>query len=70
MLDTLFETMRGRTCLLITHRLLGLENMDEILVMDQGRIVERGSHAELLSQPGLYRRLFELQNQILYDIYG
>ena len=69
-LDTLFETMRGRTCLLITHRLLGLENMNEILVMDQGRIVERGSHAELLSQPGLYRRLFELQNQILYDIYG
>ena len=42
-LDTLFETMRGRTCLLITHRLLGLENMNEILVMDQGRIVERGS---------------------------
>jgi ATP-binding cassette subfamily C protein CydC len=69
-LDTLFETMRGRTCLLITHRLLGLENMDEILVMDKGRIVERGSHGELLSQPGLYRHLFELQNQILYDIYG
>ena len=69
-LDTLFETMRGRTCLLITHRLLGLENMNEILVMDQGRIVERGSRAELLSQPGLYRRLFELQNQILYDTYG
>ena len=42
-LDTLFETMRGRTCLLITHRLLGLENMNEILVMDQGRIVERGA---------------------------
>ncbi len=69
-LATLFETMRGRTSLLITHRLLGLENMDEILVMDKGRIVERGRHAELLSQPGLYRRLYELQNQILYDIYG
>ncbi len=62
-LDTLFETMRGRTCLLITHRLLGLENMGEILVMDKGTIVQRGSHSELLSQPGLYRRLFELQNQ-------
>jgi ATP-binding cassette subfamily C protein CydCD len=69
-LNTLFETMRGKTSLLITHRLLGLENMDEILVMDKGKIVERGRHAELLSQPGLYRRLFELQNQILYDIYG
>jgi ATP-binding cassette, subfamily C, bacterial CydCD len=69
-LDTLFETMQGKTSLLITHRLLGLEHMDEILVMDKGRIMERGSHAELLSRPGLYRRLFELQNQILYDIYG
>jgi ABC-type multidrug transport system fused ATPase/permease subunit len=54
----------------MTHRLLGLENVDEILVMDKGRIVERGSHGELLSQAKLYRRLFELQNQILYDIYG
>jgi ATP-binding cassette, subfamily C, bacterial CydCD len=69
-LDTLFETMQGRTSLLITHRLLGLEHMDEILVMDRGRIVEHGSHDALLSQSGLYRRLFELQNQILYDIYG
>jgi ATP-binding cassette subfamily C protein CydCD len=69
-LDTLFETMKDRTCLLITHRLLGLENMDEILVLDKGRIVERGTHSELLSQDGVYRRLFELQNQMLYDIYG
>ena len=69
-LDTLFDTMKSRTCLLITHRLLGLENMDEIIVMDKGRIVERGRHGEILSQPGVYRRMFELQNQILYDIYG
>jgi len=67
-LDTLFETMHGKTSLLITHRLLGLENTDEILVMDKGVIVEHGRHTELLSQAGLYRRLFELQNQILYDI--
>jgi ATP-binding cassette, subfamily C, bacterial CydCD len=69
-LGALFKTMHGRTCLLITHRLIGLENMDEILVMDEGRIVERGSQAELLSKTGLYRRLWELQNRILYDIYG
>jgi ATP-binding cassette subfamily C protein CydC len=68
-LDTLFETMKGRTRLLITHRLIGLENMDEVLVMEAGRIVERGSHEQLLSQAGLYRRLRDLQNQILYDIY-
>jgi ATP-binding cassette subfamily C protein CydC len=64
-LDTLFTIMRNKSSLLITHRLLGLENMDEILVMDHGQIVERGTHRELLIQKGLYRRLWELQNQIL-----
>ena len=69
-LEALFEIMRGRTCVLITHRLIGLENVDEILVLDQGRIVERGRQHELLAQHGLYRRLWDLQNRILYDIYG
>lgn len=64
-LQTLFETMQGRTSLLITHRLIGLENMDEILVMDEGQIVERGTHSELLAEAGLYRRLWDLQNKIL-----
>ena len=64
-LDTLFEIMRGKTSLLITHRLVGLENVDEILVMDHGRIVERGRHGHLLAHEGLYRRLWILQNQIL-----
>jgi ATP-binding cassette subfamily C protein CydC len=66
-LATLFETMRGRTSLLITHRLIGLENVDEILVMDNGQIVEQGTHKELLKQASLYRHLWDLQNQILYD---
>jgi ABC-type multidrug transport system fused ATPase/permease subunit len=66
-LDTLFETMKNKTTMLITHRLVGLENIDEILVMDQGRIVERGTHHELLKQMGVYRRLWDLQNQILSD---
>jgi ATP-binding cassette subfamily C protein CydC len=69
-LNTLFEAMRGKTALLITHRLVRLENMDEILVMDQGRIVECGSHTELVNRDGLYRRLWDLQNQIFHDIYG
>ena len=67
-LDTLFEIMRGRTSLLITHRLVGLENMDEIIVMNHGRIVERGRHTNLLEVDGIYHRLWELQNKILYDI--
>lgn len=66
-LETLFDTMRGRTSLLITHRLIGLENMDEILVMDRGQIVERGTHERLLAQAGLYRRLRDLQNRILLE---
>jgi ATP-binding cassette, subfamily C, bacterial CydCD len=66
-LDTLFETMRHKTSVLITHRLIGLENVDEVLVMDNGRIVERGRHSELLTKKGLYHRLWDVQNQILSD---
>ena len=67
-LETLFPLMHGKTSLLITHRLIGLENMSEIMVMDHGCIVERGTHLELLHQKGLYWRLFELQNRILADL--
>jgi ATP-binding cassette subfamily C protein CydC len=66
-LDTLFATMQSKTSLLITHRLVGLENVDEIIVMENGQIVERGTHTELLRHRGLYRRLWDLQNQILAD---
>jgi ATP-binding cassette subfamily C protein CydC len=64
-LDALFHVMRGRTTLLITHRLVGLENVDEILVMEHGRILARGTHHGLLAADGLYRRLWDLQNRIL-----
>jgi len=67
-LDTLFEIMRGRTSLLITHRLVGLELMDEIIVLDHGWIVERGRHNELVERDGMYRRLWDLQNKVLYDV--
>jgi thiol reductant ABC exporter CydC subunit len=67
-LDALYTAMRGRTAILITHRLVGLENVDEILVMDRGRIVERGRQEELLRQNRLYRRLWNLQNRILSGV--
>jgi len=67
-LDTLFAVMRGKSSLLITHRLVGLENMDKILVMDHGKIVERGRHDELLKTGGIYQRLWSLQNKILLEL--
>lgn len=57
-LDTLLE---GRTVLVIAHRLSTVRRADQILVMDEGRIVQRGSHDELLARGGLYRTLYRLQ---------
>ncbi len=53
--------MAGRTTLVIAHRLSTIERADQILVMDQGCIVERGSHAELLAGNGHYARLHAMQ---------
>ena len=64
-LDRLFAAVRGKMSLFITHRLVGLDGVDEILVLDQGQLIERGSHAVLLDEDGLYRRLWDLQNRIL-----
>ncbi|MDR0234113.1 MAG: ABC transporter ATP-binding protein/permease [Zoogloeaceae bacterium] len=52
---------RGRTTLVIAHRLSTVMNADEILVMDEGKIAERGRHAELLARGGLYARMWERQ---------
>ncbi|MBV7478074.1 lipid A export permease/ATP-binding protein MsbA [Pseudomonas sp. PDM31] len=51
------QVMKGRTTLVIAHRLSTIEKADLILVMDQGKIVERGTHAQLLAQNGYYARL-------------
>ena len=53
--------MRGRTSLVIAHRLSTVQGADRILVMHRGQLVEEGSHSELLASEGLYRRLHELQ---------
>lgn len=65
-IETLHGLMKGHTVLWITHRLVGLEAMDEILVIDQGRILQRGMHADLVKSEGLYRQMWKIQNQAIW----
>ena len=53
--------MRGRTSLVIAHRLSTILAADVILVLDRGRLVQRGTHLELINQGGLYRQLYKRQ---------
>ncbi|WP_207929073.1 thiol reductant ABC exporter subunit CydC [Actinomadura sp. 6K520] len=55
----LLAATEGRTTLLVTHRLAGLDAVDEIIVLDEGRITDRGTHEALLSRPGTYRTLWD-----------
>ncbi|SEA70965.1 lipid A export permease/ATP-binding protein MsbA [Marinobacterium iners] len=59
--DALEEVMRGRTTLVIAHRLSTIEKADIIVVMEDGRIIEQGSHSELLEQQGAYSKFHILQ---------
>ena len=59
--EALETLMPDRTTLVIAHRLSTIEHADQVLVMDQGRIVERGTHTELLAAGGVYERLYRMQ---------
>ncbi|MGD9114025.1 MAG: ABC transporter ATP-binding protein, partial [Desulfobacterales bacterium] len=62
--QALERVLKGRTSLVIAHRLSTVRNADKIIVLDQGRIVESGKHEELLQRDGLYSQLYQRQMQI------
>ncbi|MCB1523986.1 MAG: ATP-binding cassette domain-containing protein, partial [Rhodoblastus sp.] len=62
--DALERVSRGRTSLVIAHRLSTVVNADEIIVLDQGRIVERGRHEHLLEQGGVYAGMWNRQREV------
>jgi len=60
--DALWKLMEGRTTIAIAHRLSTIQRMDRIVVLDEGKIVEQGSHKELLEADGIYARLWAHQS--------
>jgi ATP-binding cassette subfamily B protein len=64
----LFRLMHGRTTFIIAHKIQTVMHADMILVMDKGRIVQRGTHHDLLQEPGIYRRIYDLQSRIEDDL--
>jgi len=59
--DAITKSLDNRTAILVAHRLATIINCDEIFVFDQGRIVERGNHHELIAQNGVYKKLYDIQ---------
>lgn len=68
--EALYRLMKGRTTFVIAHRLSTVQHADRILVMDNGRIVEEGTHAQLIEQDGLYSHLYALQFRDIEDALG
>ena len=64
-LESIYEMLGDRSLLLITHRLTMLDRAHEIIVLDRGRVVERGTHSQLLDAGGLYTRLWSAQRRVL-----
>ncbi len=59
--DALNSLLKGRTSIVIAHRLSTIQNADKIIVVDQGRVVEQGTHSQLINANGYYKRLIDMQ---------
>ena len=59
--EAMLKLMEGKTCFVIAHRLSTIENADLILVVNDGEVVEQGTHRELMERNGMYRKLYNAQ---------
>ena len=59
--EAMRQLMSGKTCFIIAHRLSTIRNADEIVLIDHGRVIERGNHEELMRKNGAYRSLYHSQ---------
>lgn len=64
LLQTMFEAMDGKSLIWVTHHLVGAEQMDEVIFMENGSVEMRGTHAELMEKEPRYRRLYELDRPV------
>ena len=64
LLFDLFDTLERKSLLYISHRLVGMEKMDDILVLDNGQIIDRGTHHELMDKRGMYSKMLALQSSV------
>ena len=64
LLKTMFEAMEGKSLIWVTHHLVGAEQMDEVIFMENGSVEMRGTHAELMAKEPRYRRLYELDRPV------
>lgn len=65
--DAMWDLIKGRTAIVIAHRLSTVKKADRIIVLDRGKILEQGTHVELMKKSGYYRRLFKMQGEMLEE---